>query len=99
LFYLGRLFYSCPNEKESSCGFFEWKPKENLDHNRPHVQKVGCLYTNPPSYSYMVSDTGLTFQSRREDPDIAYAEYSGQLPILSLTNEMEGLENIPAITM
>ena len=25
----GRLFHSCPNDRENSCGFFEWKQKED----------------------------------------------------------------------
>ena len=77
-----------------SCGFFEWKPKDSINHKQPQVQKVGCLHTNPPLYSYMVLDTGLTFQSRREDPNVAYAEYSGQLPVLSLANVMDGLDSL-----
>lgn len=81
----GRLFYCCPNEKENSCGFFEWKP-------RPHVDRVGCLFSYPPSYSYMVSDTGLTFVSQRQDPNEALAEYNGELPIMSVTDAMEKLD-------
>ena len=37
----GRFFYSCPNERESACEFFEWKPIENS----PCVYKIGCLFS------------------------------------------------------
>ena len=86
----GHLFYCCPNQKETSCGFFEWKPIEGSNDNRPRVERLCCLFSSPPQYRYMVCDTGLTFQSRREDPNEAFAEYIGELPNLSITDLTEG---------
>ena len=96
---LGRLFYCCPNQKETSCGFFEWKPIEDSNDKRPRgsnindhprVERLCCLFSSPLQYKYRVSDTGLTFQSRREDPNEAFAEYIGELPNLSITDLTEG---------
>ncbi len=90
----GSLFFCCPNEIEKLCGFFEWKLLQenpfNQDHF-PHVERVGILQTNPPLYTYLVAETGLTFTSASENPQDAYAEYMGELPITSLTKAMEKL--------
>ena len=94
-----RLFYCCPNNKKNSCGFFEWKTKEDSNekcprgsniNDHPRVERLCCLFTSPPQYKYRVSDTGLMFQSRREDPNEAFAEYIGELPNLSITDLTEG---------
>ena len=94
-----RLFYCCPNNKKNSCGFFEWKTKEDSNekcprgsniNDHPCVERLCCLFSYPPHYKYRVSDTGLTFQSRREDPNEAFAEYIGELPNLSITDLTEG---------
>jgi hypothetical protein len=42
----------------------------------------------------MVAETELTFTSARENPHDAYAEYMGELPIFSLTKDMEKLSLI-----
>jgi hypothetical protein len=52
------------------------------------------LQSNPALYTYMVAETGLTFTSARENPHDAYAEYMGELPIFSLTKDMEKLSLI-----
>ena len=86
-----RLFFCCPNEREKSCGFFEWKiaPENTFDQDPfPHIQRVGPLQSNPALYTYMVFETGLTFTSARENPHDAYAEYMGELPITSLMNAL-----------
>ena len=51
---------------------------------------VVCLFSNPLQYSYMVYDTGLTFQCLREVPNEAFVEYIGELPNLSITDLTEG---------
>ncbi|CAB3988841.1 endonuclease 8-like 3 [Paramuricea clavata] len=93
----GRLFFCCPNDREKSCGFFEWKLDLENPFNQvhfPHVERVGILQSNPALYTYMVAETGLTFTSARENPHDAYAEYIGELPIFSLTKDMEKLSLI-----
>ncbi|CAB4042387.1 endonuclease 8-like 3, partial [Paramuricea clavata] len=90
----GRLFFCCPNDREKSCGFFEWKLDLQNSFNQvyfPHVERVGILQSNPALYTYMVAETGLTFTSARENPHDAYAEYIGELPIFSPTKDMEQL--------
>ena len=83
----GRLFFYCPNEREKSSGYYEWKitldNPFNQDHF-PHIERVGVLQSNPPLYSYMVAETGLAFTSSKENPRDAYAEYMGESPITSL---------------
>ena len=55
----GRLFYCCPNDKENSCGFFEWKTKEqDLLYDFCDV-----LFSSPPSYRYTVKSSAETFTS------------------------------------
>ena len=95
---LGRLFYCCPNQRETSCWFFEWKPIEDSNdngprssnENHPRVERLCCRFSSPPQFKYRVSDTGLTLQSRREDPNEAFAEYIGELPNLSITELTDG---------
>jgi hypothetical protein len=60
----------------------------------PHVERVGILQSNPALYTYTVAETGLTFTSARANPHDAYAEYMGELPIFSLTKDMEKLSLI-----
>ena len=90
----GRLFFCCPNDREKSCGFFEWKLELENPFNQvhfPHVERVGILQSNPALYTYMIAETGLTFTSAREKQHDAYAEYIGELPIFSHTKDMEQL--------
>ena len=93
----GRLFFCCPNDREKSCGFFEWKLDLEHPFNQvhfPHVERVGILQSNPALYTYMVAETGLIFTSARENPHDAYAEYMGELPISSHANAMGELSLI-----
>ena len=93
----GRLFFCFPNDREKSCGFFEWKLELEHPLNQvrfPHVERVGKLQSNTALYTYMVAETGLTFTSARENPHDAYAEYMEELPMSSLTKAMEKLSLI-----
>ena len=63
-----RLFHCCPNDKENSCGFFEWKPQEYS----PVVEDVGCLFTHPLQYQYQDKDTGEAITSPVPDSNEAY---------------------------
>ena len=84
----GRLFFCCPNQKEVSCGYFEWKLPDAPTYETPHIEKVGCLYTYPPRYTYMISETGFTFQSEIDNPIDAYAEYTSQLTTSEILDEI-----------
>ena len=41
--------------------------------------ELEALNNNPIAYTYMMSQTGLTFISARENPQGAYAEYIGRI--------------------
>ena len=62
----------------------------------PHVERVGILQSNSALHTYMIAEIALTFTSARENPHdaYAYAEYMGELPIFSLTKDMEKLSLI-----
>jgi hypothetical protein len=93
----GRLFFCCTNDREKSCGFFEWKLELEHPFNQvrfPHVERVVILQSNTALYTYMVAETGLTFTIAQENPHDAYAEYMEELPISSITKAMEKLSLI-----
>ena len=68
-----RLFYCCPNDKENSSGFFEWKPEEYS----PAVEDVGCLFTHPLQHQYQYQDKHMSETITNPDPDSneAYGEF------------------------
>ena len=69
----GRLFYSCSKGKDNSCGYFEWRDKtEDKD---PFGPFPSVHFSNPPSYGYMVKETGEKFTSHHENCIEAYKEY------------------------
>jgi hypothetical protein len=85
--------------KEKIKAAFSSVAKLELEHpfnqvHIPYVERVGILQSNPALYTYMVAETGLTFTSARENPHDANAEYMGELPIFSLTKDMEKLSLI-----
>ena len=83
----GHLFYCCPKDRENSCGFFEWKPVENS----PRIYNIGCLFSSPGRYRYMVADTDETFTSSKNDPKEAYEEFLHRKSIDELVEDMTKL--------
>ena len=82
----GRLFYCCPKDRENSCGFFEWKPVENS----PRIYNIGCLFSSPGRYQYMVADTDETF-SKTSSKNEAYEEFLHRKSIDELVEDMTKL--------
>ena len=78
-----RLFYCCARNRENSCGFLEWKPIENS----PSIYKIGCLFTSPGQYQYMVADTDKTFTSKN-DPKEDYEEFLHRKSIDEFVEDM-----------
>ena len=91
-----RLFYCCPNDKENSCGFFEWKPQEYS----PVVEDVGCLFTHPLQYQYQYQyqcqyqdkDTDEVITSPDPDSNEAYGEFLFNQTANVMAQDMERLE-------
>jgi hypothetical protein len=48
----GRLFFCCPNDKESTCRFFEWAPDEQVrffqtvNFSKERLENKGCNKNN-----------------------------------------------------
>ena len=90
------MFYCCPNDKENSCGFFEWKPQEYS----PVVEDVGCLFTHPLQYQYQYQyqcqyqdkDTDEVITSPDPDSNEAYGEFLFNQTANAMAQGMERLE-------
>ena len=83
------LFYCCPNNQANSCGFFGWKPVENLQ----RAYKTVCLFSSPSGlYLYKVKDTSEIFSIRKTDSEEAYKDFLLQQSVNSLTENMERLD-------
>ena len=85
----GRLFYSCPNDRENSCGFFEWKQKED---ESPLFDFCDVFFSSPPSYRYTVKSSEETFTSHETDHKKAYEEFLHQKSIDELAEDMTKLK-------
>ena len=83
-----RLFYCCPNDKENSCGFFEWKPQEYS----PVVEDAGCLFTHPLQYQYQDKDMSEAITNPDPDYNEAYGEYEFNQTANAMAQDMERLE-------
>ena len=72
----GRSFLCCPERGEKKCKFFRWF-NNNIDED-PLQPGCICLFSNPPSYKYVVKKTGAMFTSNHSDRKKAYAEFLGK---------------------
>ena len=57
----GRLFYTCSQGKDDSCGFFEWLV-EKKDED-PFESFCIEYFNNPPSFDYILKETGKISKS------------------------------------
>ena len=67
-----RKFFTCAEQKENRCDFFEWFKGEPED---PLLPRSIVLFSNPPSYKYTVKKTGAMFTSTEKDCKKAYDEF------------------------
>ena len=79
----GRSFLCCPERGEKKCKFFKWF--NNSFDEDPLQPGCICLFSNPPSYKYVVKKTGEMFTSNHSDRKKAYAEFlrEGETPLES----------------
>ena len=85
------MFYCCPNDKENSCGFFEWKPQEYS----PVVEDVGWLFTHPLQYQYQDAKPLRSHCEATTNPDPDSNEAYGEFLFNQTANAMaQGMERL-----
>ena len=86
----GRNFLCCPEGREKTCKFFKWFDDPVAED--PLQPGCICLFSNPPSYKYVVKKTGAMFTSNHSDRKKAYVEFlsRGEIPPEGVPFSVEG---------